>query len=411
MSLFVSLIAASTIAGAPPNPVVTGSNALGVRLLKQVTASEPLGTPVTVSPIGLTLTLGMLADGASGPAQDAILKAIGLRGVTPDERAKHVIDLRSNMKFDAEHWERWAAALGPNVKVNPPAITFTGSIWLHKTLEASTAFAQRASDVYNASVQSADLFGREMQDQVGQWASNATSGAIRDFRIQVRDERTRMIVLQATYFKDSWAFPFDPKRTAAEPFHVRGGSPAPRPMMRQQLKRNYFEDSEVQCVSIPYDLSLCTLDIVIPKRVDGLPRVLSRLTDPHKSWWAHYEERMVDLHLPKWAARTQVDLRDALGKLGHRPIFENGCDFSAISPGSPEARHIRIGAALQESNVVVDEEGTEVATITALMGMTIGGPRPGEPVVVRADRPFLWFLRHPASGTVLFSGTVVDPMQ
>ena len=36
-------------------------------------------------------------------------------------------------------------------------------------------------------------------------------------------------------------------------------------------------------------------------------------------------------------------------------------------------------------------------------------PRPEEPVVFKADRPFLFLIRHRATGAILFLGRVTDP--
>jgi len=55
----------------------------------------------------------------------------------------------------------------------------------------------------------------------------------------------------------------------------------------------------------------------------------------------------------------------------------------------------------------VDEKGTTAAAATAVVMRDTA--MPGEPVTVRADRPFLFLLRDLPTGTVLFMGRVADP--
>jgi len=67
-----------------------------------------------------------------------------------------------------------------------------------------------------------------------------------------------------------------------------------------------------------------------------------------------------------------------------------------------------IGAVLHKAFVAVDEEGTEAAAATVVM--MVGRAAPSEkPVAFHADRPFLFLIRHKATGTILFMGRVMDP--
>ena len=60
----------------------------------------------------------------------------------------------------------------------------------------------------------------------------------------------------------------------------------------------------------------------------------------------------------------------------------------------------------QKSWVDVNEEGTEAAAATAVTVV-----ESAVPFVVRADRPFLFFIRERFSGTILFAGKLASPPQ
>jgi serine protease inhibitor len=59
--------------------------------------------------------------------------------------------------------------------------------------------------------------------------------------------------------------------------------------------------------------------------------------------------------------------------------------------------------------VEVSEEGTEATAVT-IVGMELTSmPQPQEPIVIRFDEPFLFFIREASSGLVLFAGQINDP--
>jgi serpin B len=76
----------------------------------------------------------------------------------------------------------------------------------------------------------------------------------------------------------------------------------------------------------------------------------------------------------------------------------------------PDGARLFIAKALHKAFVEVDEKGTEAAAATAIvMGLTSAPVQSEPPRVFRADRPFIFLIRHKASGAILFAGRVMDP--
>ena len=86
--------------------------------------------------------------------------------------------------------------------------------------------------------------------------------------------------------------------------------------------------------------------------------------------------------------------------------FDPGkADFSGMNG----RKDLYVSAVAHKAFVEVNEEGTEAAAATgAIMGLT-AAPVMKEPVVFRADHPFLFVMRHRESGAVLFMGRCVEP--
>jgi serpin B len=81
-------------------------------------------------------------------------------------------------------------------------------------------------------------------------------------------------------------------------------------------------------------------------------------------------------------------------------------DFSGIAPQPPP---LWIAGVLHQACGEVNEEGTEAAAATALTAPEAAPPGADEPLVFRADHPFLFLLRDRRSGSILFLGRLMDP--
>ena len=60
---------------------------------------------------------------------------------------------------------------------------------------------------------------------------------------------------------------------------------------------------------------------------------------------------------------------------------------------------------------LVNEEGTEAAAATAAVMQIKSAVIEPEPKTFKADRPFIFLIREHATGMILFSGRVVDPIK
>jgi serpin B len=80
-------------------------------------------------------------------------------------------------------------------------------------------------------------------------------------------------------------------------------------------------------------------------------------------------------------------------------------DFSGMSSSG----ELYISRVIHKATVDVDEAGTEAAAATAVIATAGAAPDEQEPVIFRADRPFLFFIRDRETGTILFVGRVLNP--
>src|SRR5262249_7820377 len=112
--------------------------------------------------------------------------------------------------------------------------------------------------------------------------------------------------------------------------------------------------------------------------------------------------KQVQLALPKFRAESSFSLREALSTMGMANAFSSGADFSGIDG----RRNLALSQVVHKAFIDVSEEGTEAAAAT---GAVVSLTALAQPVVFRADHPFLYLIRDTGSGAVLFAGRYAGP--
>ena len=120
----------------------------------------------------------------------------------------------------------------------------------------------------------------------------------------------------------------------------------------------------------------------------------------------------VSLYLPPFRIDTRASLPDTLKKLGMLSAFcPNDADFS----GMDGSRQLCISNIIHEAFIAVAEKGTEASAATAVeledASIAADGGYEPLPLLVKAERPFLYFLYDQPTGAILFMGSVLDPLQ
>jgi serpin B len=164
----------------------------------------------------------------------------------------------------------------------------------------------------------------------------------------------------------------------------------------------YAEDNDLQILEIPYSGGL-SMVILLPKRIDGLANLEQGMTAVSVSGWLQdMKTREMLILVPKFRIAGQSSLAGALKAMGITHAFSMAADFS----GTTGRRDVFLSAVAHKAIVAVDEKGAEVAAVSS------GPGRPRiQPVVFRADRPFVFLIRDRISGLILFVGRLTDPRQ
>jgi serpin B len=91
--------------------------------------------------------------------------------------------------------------------------------------------------------------------------------------------------------------------------------------------------------------------------------------------------------------------------MGMALAFGAEVDFS----GMTGTRALYISDVIHKAFVAVDEAGTEAAAATAVVMVESAAPIYENLATMRLDRPFLFLIRDDDTGTILFTGRVLNP--
>jgi serpin B len=355
------------------------------------------------SPFSIRTALGMTYAGGRG--ETAVQMREALRCSSSDER------LQAGF---AEIIQRLTAAGGGKY-----ALAVANSLWGQEGAPLQPEFLDRIARHYDGGMHLVD-FRRAAQTAraaINQWVEEKTKQRIRDLVPPGGvDAETRLVLVNAVYFKGVWVVPFDRGATRDEPFYLLDGRQVRVPLMYQHEDMLYMQGAGHQAVELVYQGHDLSMLVLLPDRKNGLADLEKSLSARMlHDCVAQMTCREVKLYLPRfkntWGA---VDLKDLFVSLGMTLAFDPfQADFSGIN-GCPPPREdaLFIAAVFHQASVEVNEEGTEAAAATAVaMPPAWATPRRKPPPVpiFRADHPFLFAIRDRGSGAVLFLGRTTDP--
>ncbi|CAN5690210.1 serpin family protein [soil metagenome] len=366
-----------------------GLNQAGARMF--LAAAENEEGDLLLSPFSIGVAFGMADVGAAGPAADGLAELFGYP-VQDEERWSAFNTLLLDIATDPEATTAPIVALANR---QFPDLSFT----------PQPAFAQAIATWFGAAAQPLPL----QQDQDG------SRQVINDYVAQQTRDRipellpqgfitpaSVLVLVNALYLEAKWTTPFGKYPTTDAPFTLRDGTTTTVPLMNnKELFGPAVQGEGYVAAELPYRGDELSMTVIVPD--DGaFDDVQQQMTEGLLDQIdTGVTDQAVDLYLPRFTSTTNADLQELIeGGLGINGIF-----YSPHYPGIAE--EIALTSAVHAADIEVDEEGTVAAAATAL-GFEDSGPGPTD-LTVRADRPFLYAIRHIPTGAVLFLGRVMDP--
>lgn len=276
-------------------------------------------------------------------------------------------------------------------------------------------FLDLVAACYDGGLEPLDFIGdpEGSRVRINKWVEEKTNDKIKDLIPEgIIDDATRLVLVNAIYFKGDWDQQFDEEDTKTEDFTRSDGSAVEVPLMYQHTKFLYYAGEGFQALELPYINKALSMLVFLPNDVSGLndlEQQLPDLLDLTRVGNFNSQSRKVETYLPRFKTTFATSLTSTLRSMGMNVPFLQGADFSGMM-GKDADEDFVISDILHKAFIEVNEEGTEAAAATAVMvsaccAMVAPDPDP----VFRVDHPFLFIIRDNNTGSILFMGRIEDP--
>ena len=232
---------------------------------------------------------------------------------------------------------------------------------------------------------------------INEWVATRTNGLIEEV-LTSNVSGGGLIVLNALSFKDDWMVAFDTSRTQRGKFRSSSGTVEDVPMMMGTVPAWFRAEGQFVGVELKYKTPRFSLTLVTTRDDPvGFP-VLSNVVD----WLAGagFSQSTIELQLPRFLITRTENLLPALDEAGLERARRDPTAFTRLTH-----KPIDISAIIQKVYLKVDEQGSEAAAATAILGRSITA-KPAGVNRVTFDKPFIFALRDRLTGFVLLSGYV-----
>ena len=351
-----------------------------------------------ISPISVTYVLGMLNDGAAGNTAKEISSVVGFG----EGKTQAVNDFCKKLIDEAPKTD-------PSVTLEIANIVI-GNDYRHVGFEPP--YVRDMQDYYRAEITNLDFSQKtETLAEVNGWCNDKTHGMIPEILNESELKANALLLLMnAIYFKATWAEKFDPADTRYKTFTTADGKTQSLPMMHRKALAQYSENDVCTMLNLPYGSGdKWSMKVLLPREGKTVDDVIATLNA--ESWEAlrfSGWNPVVDIEIPRFKTSFETDLIEPLSAMGAPTMFlPNSAEFPNICSNFKQGLYV--GLMKQKAAIEVDEEGTKASAVTvAGLVDSAGGPWGIEKpmnVDFHANRPFVYVIQEASSGVIFFLGT------
>ncbi|KYC36061.1 proteinase inhibitor I4 serpin [Scytonema hofmannii PCC 7110] len=373
----------------PDDKLVNANTKFGFKLFSEVLNQES-DRNIFVSPSSVSIALAMTYNGASGSTREAMTKALELQGLT----LQQINSSNAALKKSLENSD-------PFVK-----LTIANSLWVNREASLDREFIRRNQDFYTARIANLNFKDANAPSIINSWVNDSTEGKINKIVERIETDQV-LFLINAIYFKGRWSDEFDKDQTSDRPFYLVSGQQKQHPMMSQRGDYRYYENQQFQAISLPYGKDgNVSFYIFLPKETSSLKSFYQNLSAENwDNWMSQFSKREGFVRLPRFKMDYDITLNKALTALGMGEAFSNKANFSAMG------KNLKISEVKHKTFLEVNEEGTEAAAATSVGIVPLSAKVPSEePFSMIVNRPFFCTIRDNRTGSILFMGSIVEPL-
>ena len=282
-----------------------------------------------------------------------------------------------------------------------PLFKMVNRLYLKKEFRLLDDFRRVSKEVYDSELLEAN-FKQDSERLVGEinrWIEQETENKIQNAVKQI-DAETVMLLINVVYFKGKWRKRLGDVRP--KKFTNLNGIGKQVETMCDQGTYQFGQFDQYGIVKLDY-FGDSSMYVVLPNKHMNLNDLLLGL-DARKlnEHLRSLTSKRVDLQLPKFTLKTDLNLKKMLQRLNVQSLFNHrDANLSKIS----EENGLAVSEAIQNAFIAVDEDGTEAAAVTQVhLTLLSCSPPPVRPIEFHVNRPFIFLIC--LNGVNIFAGAI-----
>lgn len=336
------------------------------------------------------------------------LAAQGSQGATFDQ-IKSTLHMTGNQEAIADQFGASQLELAKNT--GKVTLNVANKVYVKNNYELKPAFKEVAEKKFNSEGESVDFADSvPTAAKINGWVETKTNSKIKDLiKPDSLDTDTRLVLVNAIYFKGNWRNQFKEENTYKDKFWTSEDKSIDVDMMhiKADFKFGTFEDLDATALEMPYNDSDISFLVLLPNKRTGLKDLEAKLkTINLADLTSNMYKSEVEVSLPKFRSEYEIELTEPLKEvcmtftslcrpdpdsteftnifnihhippprkfnwlieichrfqLGLKKIFEDA-DFSNMLT-SPEP--LQVSSIVHKAFIEVNEQGAEAAAATGM---------------------------------------------
>ncbi|CAM4696541.1 unnamed protein product [Leuciscus chuanchicus] len=397
-----------------------------LNLFKKISEGNASGN-VFYSPVSISSALAMVSLGAKGNTAAQMIKVLGFNNEPPMMQQTQNPQTPAELKKCPEEkpedqihssFSKFMSDLNkPGV---PYVLSLANRLYGEQSYQFVEKFLNDAKSYYEAGLEKVDFKNQSEAARVNinQWVETKTQEKIKDLVPQEAiNGRTKLVLVNAIYFKGNWEKKFPKEATRDGQFKLNKNQTKPVKMMYQKAKfpLAFIPEINSQVLELPYVGKNLSMLIILPNKMEdgrwrwkttGLQKLEKTLTYEKLMEWTKPEimsQEEVEVSLPRFKMEETYDMKSLLISMGMEDVFD---PLKVNLFGMSSNNDLVVSKVIHKAFVEVNEEGTEAAAATGVVARTMCYMIPQ---VFNADHPFLFFIRHNPTKSILFYGRFCSP--
>eukprot|EP00092_Neocalanus_flemingeri_P019732 GFUD01021372.1.p1 GENE.GFUD01021372.1~~GFUD01021372.1.p1 ORF type:complete len:543 (+),score=83.50 GFUD01021372.1:490-2118(+) len=380
--LILSCLSTALLAQEEFNTLSNGMRLFTNRLLQDLESSSP--SNFVFSPYSLHSTFTQLLLGSEGRTKSQLENVLGVPAsdLTVSQYREITSGLRSG----------------------PSKLSVANHLAVARGFKPKQAFSRLLGNGFGADIKEYD-FGTNKDNsvrQINDLVSQSTNGKIEDLLLEEDiDELTRLVLINAVYFKAVWKQSFDALETFETGFESPVSGNIATSFMNMEAKVRVLEDpvNGVEILELPYADASKSMLFILPN--SSTNDIASRIAGINLADIRKLPKVDTVITIPKFNMKYQTYLKEKMRNLGADDVFSQSANLNGIS-----SQPLFASEGVHQAFIEVNEEGTEAAAATAVV---VGLRTARRKRQFFANRPFLFMVYDFSHNVPLFAGKVADP--